>query len=285
MNPPPMSLCLIGLGSNLGDRRQTLAEALARLSRHESIALRSVSSLHESAPAGGPPGQTAYLNGAALVETSLAPEALLAAMQAVETEFGRQRQERWGPRTLDLDLLLYDRLVLNTPDLTLPHPRMAWRRFVLAPAAEIAPEMTHPGIGWTVGRLLEHLNTTPWYVAIAGGIGSGKTWLAGRIAHLSGARAVLESLDLPRLDAFYHNPARHGWQIEIEFLEQRTRDLAADHPRWRQPDSPVVSDYWFDQSAALARVWLEPDRWADYAPRWEAARRGVATAADRANRC
>jgi deoxyadenosine/deoxycytidine kinase len=152
---------------------------------------------------------------------------------------------------------------------------MAWRRFVLEPAAEIAPQMLHPGMGWTIGRLLDHLNTTPWYVAIAGCIGSGKTWLAGRIAELSGARQVLESLDLPRLDAFYHNPTRHAWQIEIEFLDQRTRELAADHPRWRSTDLPVVSDYWFDQSVAFARVWLEPDAWSGYSARWEQSRGGV----------
>ena len=107
------------------------------------------------------------------------PQALLAEFQKVEADLGRQRNEHWGPRTIDLDLLLYDDLTLADPDLVVPHPRMAWRRFVLEPAAEVAPEMLHPGTGWTIARLLDHLNQTPWYLAIAGPIGVGKS-LSGR---------------------------------------------------------------------------------------------------------
>ena len=95
-------------------------------------------------PIGGPAGQEPFLNAAALLETSLPPAELLARLQRIELHLGRTRETRWAARTLDLDLLLYDNLVLNTPYLTLPHPRMAFRRFVLEPAAEVAPEMAHP---------------------------------------------------------------------------------------------------------------------------------------------
>ena len=135
-----MSTAFIGLGANLGDRSATLSAALDRLDRVEGIRVVTRSSFHETAPVGGPAGQPMYLNAAAKLETTLEPHALLSVLQQIELEFGRQRLERWGPRTLDLDLLLYDSLVIETPELTLPHPLMHERPFVLAPLAEIAPE-------------------------------------------------------------------------------------------------------------------------------------------------
>ena len=95
-----------------------------------------------------------------LVRTSLSPQSLLTACKDIESELGRRRIEHWGPRTIDLDLLLYDDLVLNSPELTIPHPRMTERRFMLEPAAEIANDMLHPTIGRTIGDLLKNLNST-----------------------------------------------------------------------------------------------------------------------------
>jgi 2-amino-4-hydroxy-6-hydroxymethyldihydropteridine diphosphokinase len=155
-----MPLCLLGLGSNLGDSARTLDEALARLGRHPQVELLRQSRYLQTPPVGGPAGQADYLNAAALVRTSMSPHALLIACQEIENELGRRREVRWGPRTIDIDLLLYDDLVLNEPDLTIPHPRMAERQFALEPAAEIAREMQHPAIGLTVGQLLENLNGT-----------------------------------------------------------------------------------------------------------------------------
>ena len=251
-----MPLCLIGLGSNLGDRSGLLDEALVRLQRHPNIEVARQSRYHETLPVGGPDAQPAYLNAAAVLQTSLSPQALLAELQKTEADLGRQRIEHWGPRTIDLDLLLYDDLTLADPDLVIPHPRMAWRRFVLEPAAEVAPEMLHPGTGWTIARLLEHLNQTPWYLAIAGPIGVGKSCLAGEIAEKSGARLLAEQFDPARLEAFYRNPSSHAWQIELEFLEQRARQLAIGQPEWSRQDRPTVSDFWFEQSPAFASVWL-----------------------------
>jgi len=245
-----------------------LDEALVRFEQHPDIDAVRHSRYYETPPVGGPVAQPAYLNAAAVLQTSLPPQALLAELQKIETDLGRRRLEHWGPRTIDLDLLLYDNLTLAAPNLVIPHPRMAWRRFVLEPAAEVAPEMLHPGTGWTVAELLQHLNQTPWYLAIAGPIGVGKSCLAGEIAEKSGARLLTEQFDPARLEAFYRNPSSHAWQIELEFLEQRACQTAIGQPEWTRQDRPTVSDFWFEQSSAFASVWLAEEQWPAYLARW-----------------
>jgi 2-amino-4-hydroxy-6-hydroxymethyldihydropteridine diphosphokinase len=270
-----MSFCLIGLGANLGNRRETLEAAVARLRHHPAMRLTATSPWYETAPVGGPPRQPDFLNGALVAETSLPPQALLELLQQVERELGRRPAERWGPRPIDLDLLLYDQLVLSTPTLVLPHPRMAWRRFVLEPAAEVAGAMIHPTTGWTLSRLLEHLDTAAPYVAITGPIGAGKTELAERLARQTAARLIAEPLDLAQLEAFYADPAGRAWQTELQFLQQRSRLLAAGAPPWVDAPRLVLSDFWFHQSLAFARVWLAPEQLEEFRRQWEGARRGV----------
>jgi 2-amino-4-hydroxy-6-hydroxymethyldihydropteridine diphosphokinase len=131
----------IGLGANLGDRERTLREALARLERGGALRVLAVSRFRETEPVGGPAGQPAYLNAVARGETSLSPRAFLLALLATEASLGRVRGERWAPRTVDLDLLLYDDVAIDEPDLTIPHPRMLERAFVTEPLAEIAPQV------------------------------------------------------------------------------------------------------------------------------------------------
>jgi len=271
-----MSRCLIGLGSNQGDRRETLDRATAALSADPAVRLLGQSRRHETRPSGGPPGQPPFLNGAVLVETSLRPRALLQRIERIEADLGRTRRERWGPRTLDLDILLFDDLVVDTPGLVVPHPRMGWRRFVLEPAAEVAASMRHPTIGWTVRELLDHLNTTAPYVAVAGGIGAGKSELAERLAATGIAGLIAEPVDAARLGRFYADPASHAWETELEFLRVRTRLLSAESPCWSEPGRWWVSDFWFDQSLAFARVWLARPELADFQARWEEARKQVA---------
>ena len=185
------------------------------------------------------------------------------------------RHERWAARSVDLDLLLYDDAVLATPELTVPHPRMAWRRFVIEPAVEIAPQMVHPVIGWSIARLWEHLRTARPYAAVAGGIAAGKTELAKVIAAQSPTRWIVEPIDAQLLSTFYRDPAQQAWQTELELLGKRTALLRADRPEWRGPGDWAMSDFWFDQSLAFASVWLAPDRQAEFRRLWEEARRQV----------
>jgi 2-amino-4-hydroxy-6-hydroxymethyldihydropteridine diphosphokinase len=127
----------VALGSNLGDRAATLHSALAAIAKLGDVA--AVSGFHETAPVGGPE-QGDFLNAVVLIETALGPEDLLAGLHRIEDDHGRVRAERWGPRTLDLDLIVMEGVRLDTPELTVPHPRAADRRFVLVPLVEVWPD-------------------------------------------------------------------------------------------------------------------------------------------------
>ncbi|WP_421655895.1 2-amino-4-hydroxy-6-hydroxymethyldihydropteridine diphosphokinase [Leptothermofonsia sp. ETS-13] len=157
MQPSPeatqLTLAAIALGSNLGDSLTTLESALERLSQTPGIELEARSHWYQTKPVGPP--QPDYLNGCALLKVALMPEALLQALLQIEARFGRVRQERNGPRTLDLDLLLFDDLVLDSPNLQIPHPRMAERAFVLVPLAEIAPAWVEPVSGKAIAELIQ----------------------------------------------------------------------------------------------------------------------------------
>jgi 2-amino-4-hydroxy-6-hydroxymethyldihydropteridine diphosphokinase len=147
--------CAIALGSNLGDSRSILSHAINRLQTSPQIELIAVSSWYLTAPIGPP--QPDYLNGCATLHTSLTPLALLNTLHAIETEFGRVRQEHWGARTLDLDLLLYEQQIIDTPSLQLPHPRMNERAFVLIPLVEIAPDWIDPRSAQSIAALCNKL--------------------------------------------------------------------------------------------------------------------------------
>ncbi len=129
----------VALGSNVGDREGHIRASLRQLSEHASVDLLRSSSLHETTPVGGPSGQEMYLNAAAEIATSLLPQDLLAWLHEIERRHGRVRETRWGPRTLDLDLLLYRDFFIDRPELTVPHPRMWERDFVMTPLHEICP--------------------------------------------------------------------------------------------------------------------------------------------------
>jgi len=254
-----MPTCLIGLGSNRGDRRENLARAVDSLRGETSVQIVAQSRAIETAPVGGPPGQTPFLNATVLLETSLDPEALLAVLRRIEERLGRRRVERWGPRIIDLDLLLYGRETWQSQTLTVPHPRMAWRRFVLEPAVQIAPEMIHPTTGWTLRRLLDHLNNAAPYVAVAGPPGAGKTELVERVAHRTSGSILLDPHDRGRIGAFHANSSGSARAMELEFLDARVRLLSAGLPASREQGRPWISDFWLNQSLAYAALSLASD--------------------------
>jgi 2-amino-4-hydroxy-6-hydroxymethyldihydropteridine diphosphokinase len=156
-----LSRAWIGLGSNLGDRRGTLETAIRALREVPGVIVQRVSSFLETEPVGGPAGQGMYLNAAAALETTLDPFELLRVLQQIEAQLGRVRTIRWGARSLDLDLLLFEDSIIDTPELSVPHPRLASRRFVLEPLAELAPRAVEPVSKRTIAELLLDLGRVP----------------------------------------------------------------------------------------------------------------------------
>jgi len=130
----------LSLGSNLGDRDGYLDRAIGLLSEASGIQVRQVSPRYQTEPI-GPEEQDRFLNQVVEIETKLSPQELLNKARVIESDLGRKRKVRWGPRTIDIDLLLFDQVIIGTPDLTLPHPRMLERAFVMVPLADLAPDL------------------------------------------------------------------------------------------------------------------------------------------------
>lgn len=152
-----MAVAQIALGSNLGDRAENLVTAIRHL--QSSISVISVSKPYENPAVGGPDDSPPFLNAAATIETDLTPRELLQRMHEVEARMGRRRRLKWEPRVIDLDLLLFADLIIDEPDLKVPHPLMHERLFVLVPLAEIAADAVQPVFRKTIGELLEILRT------------------------------------------------------------------------------------------------------------------------------
>jgi 2-amino-4-hydroxy-6-hydroxymethyldihydropteridine diphosphokinase len=152
-----MARCLISLGANLGHPTETLLAAYRQLVEHFGADRLRMSRLYRSPPVGGPEGQSEFVNAVVAIETDLEPFAVWRRTCMIEQTLGRQRQQRWEARRIDIDILLHGAARIWTPHFKLPHPRMSWRRFVLQPACEVAADWLEPVSGWSLANLAAHL--------------------------------------------------------------------------------------------------------------------------------
>jgi 2-amino-4-hydroxy-6-hydroxymethyldihydropteridine diphosphokinase len=230
----------IGLGSNLGDRRAILDDAVAALANAPGVVVCAVSSYHETSPVGGPPGQGPFLNAAAHLETTLDPHQLLATLQRIEGQAGRVRTVRWGERTLDLDILIYATTFLDTKELKLPHPRLAFRRFVLGPLAEIAPAIVDPLTKRTIADLLANLDRKPRLLAIDGSKGRRKSTVFRRLVEELPGFGISEADMVLSEEDWGDDP----FPPYFDVLERKAKALKASHWAIENLRVPwIVTDY------------------------------------------
>ena len=258
----------IGLGGNLGDRRALLLRARALIAERIGTVLQTAP-FYETA-AWGVANQPDYLNTVLEVRSAHPPEHLLRALLRIETELGRERLVRWGSRTVDLDLLFDNARVLETDQLTLPHPRLHERNFVLRPMCDLAPHFVHPVLGQTVQTLLHQSpDTLPVrplpellhsYLVIEGNIGAGKTTLSKMLADDFGSKLILEEFsDNPFLPHFYENPERYALTVELFFTTERHKQLRDHLAQTDLFQRGTVADYTFPKTQIFANVNLKDD--------------------------
>jgi len=255
----------IGLGSNLGDRERVMREALQSLGRSGYIEVVRSSTIKETAPL-GPSSQPYYLNGVAEIRTTLSAAELLDAMLRTEEILGRVRRSAWGPRTIDLDLLLFGDEIIGLPDLIVPHPQMHLRSFVLEGLCELDRDLAHPLFDEPVGELARRLGggsfsldpLVPQLVSIAGLIGVGKTTLMNRLATALDAETVLEPYDSnPFLPKVYAGQRELALDSQLYFLVHRGEQLNA---KVLSADRVTLTDYVFEKELVYARRLLEPEQ-------------------------
>ena len=249
--------CLIGCGANEGARREQLNQAIDMLRFMPGVRLIDVSQFLETLPVGGPPGQSPYLNAACLIETTFKPAEVLDMLLAVENTLHRSRETRWGPRTIDLDLLLYDDCVLKTECLQVPHPRMTTRRFVLEPAAAIAADLKHPVAGCTIRELLENISERHLHVAVVGVPGSGAPEIADAVADVTLSRLIHAPAPLPLSSFGAPNGEQSAIKEEpVDQLLLLSQKYAAPLLKANWPVDPhgTVTDYWIESIRLAAQT-------------------------------
>lgn len=259
----------IGLGSNLGNRHGYINRAVKALDQLDTIKVDKLSEMIETPPLGGM-DQRPYINAVAALSTKLAPEELFRQMQAVEDKLARTRDGQWQPRTIDLDLLIYKDVVLDTPELTIPHPQMHLRSFVLDGICQLAPRLIHPVLRQTMTDLASRLNgksfapnpNVPQLISIAGIIGVGKTTLAGRLAATLGCPLLREAYDTnPYMPQVYAGNKNLALKSQLYFLDTRLKQLSRDN----LPSTGIfLTDYIFDKDHIFASRTVTPSQFAEY---------------------
>ncbi|MFC1780905.1 2-amino-4-hydroxy-6-hydroxymethyldihydropteridine diphosphokinase [Planctomycetota bacterium] len=251
----------IGLGSNLGASDGYIEKALKMLADAERIRLIRVSELVQTKALGGPE-QPDYLNGVAEISTSFEAGELLEVLRRIENELGRVRGEKWAARTIDLDLLLFGGQNINKPDLTVPHPRMHLRSFVLKCLCQLNEKLVHPEMKVSVRELADRLNGgdfmleagRPQLISIAGNIGSGKTTLAKNLANRLDCKVLLEAYDTnPFLPEVYAGKKELALDSQLYFLTTRLDQLSHDALRQCKV---YISDYVFNKELIYANALL-----------------------------
>ena len=269
-----ISTAYIGLGGNLGDRKETIETAVKMLAENEHIESVSVSELIETAPLGQaehPPSggliklpirQPDYLNAVAELRTTFSPETLHRTLIEIENRLGRQREEKWAPRTIDLDLLLFDERIIETAGLIVPHPQMHLRSFVLSGLYRLNPKLLHPVMKVTVGELAGRLNggdfflepDKPQLISIAGNIGVGKTTLAKKLSGCFDCRTLYEPYDTnPFMPDVYAGKNELALDSQLFFLTSRVEQLDREN---LSPGLIYISDYVFDKELIYAGTLL-----------------------------
>lgn len=274
-------IAYIGLGSNLGDCQGNLRAALSGLDGHPEVTLVKTSSFYQTPPL-GPQGQPDFINAVAQIRTSLSCREFFEVLNTVEQDMGRKRNFHWGPRTIDLDLLLYDDAVVDEPDLKIPHPQMHLRSFVLKGMCELDGEMVHPQIGRSMRQLYQRLNgrdffrdpQKPQLVSIAGNIGIGKTTLADGLAQRLDAQFITEKYDEnPYLADVYAGHTELALDSELFFLSSSASQL---RKKQLMPGKRYVSDYVFDKALIYASSWLTETDLHAYKKHYDSMFEGVA---------
>ena len=271
----------IGLGSNLGDRVGFINKALENLDKTERITVAAVSRMIETRPLGDK-GQANYINAAAKIETTLTAEQLHEQMTLIENSLGRTRDEKWAPRTIDLDLLLYGDEVINQPGLTIPHSRMHLRSFVLQGVCELDADLQHPVLKRSMAELAKRLagndfmldGQKPQLISVAGVIGVGKTTLAKALAQILDCQMLAEAYDTnPYLADVYAGKSQLALDSQLYFLNSRVEQLDNN---LLKPGCAVVTDYVFEKEMIYARRTLDPGQLAQYKKHNSAAAPAVA---------
>ena len=280
---------ILSLGSNIGDRKVLLQKAIYLL-ENELGPIDQISSIYET-PAWGFNGENFY-NCCVSLHTSNDPMAIMDSIVSIEQKLGRIRYEdnNYHSRTIDIDLLYLEDLILNTSRLILPHPHLHKRRFVLEPLEEIAPKFIHPLLKKDTKSLMEicsddaqltkinqKLYKEPQlnygglgHLVIEGNIGAGKTSLAHKLSTDFNSKLILEEFnDNPLLEKFYQNPKKYAYDLELSFLEDRYRQYHDHIHHHTSTDGLIISDYDLKKSLIFASITLDKKEYAAYTSLFE----------------